>query len=58
MLNILQVLLFEKLYTLNRYIANKLLKYAWSHELFDRYEPCRNKKRVGPIMCEWKMKEI
>ena len=54
-LYLLYVPLFEKLYTPNICIATEL--YAWSHNLFVKYEFCRNNERVDPIICEWEIME-
>ena len=45
---ILQEPFIEKLYTLNRYIEKKLLKYAWSHDLFNKYEPYELRRELVP----------
>jgi hypothetical protein len=56
-LHLLYVLLLEKLYISNRYIATKLSKYIWSDDIFVKYEFCKINKRVNPIMWKWEMRQ-
>jgi hypothetical protein len=56
-LHLLYVLLLEKLYIPNRYIATKLSKYILSHDIFVKYEFCKINERVNPIMCKWEMRQ-
>ena len=46
----LQDFFIEKLYTANKYIANMLSMYAWSHDLFNKYE-LHELKREEVLLC-------